>query len=90
MKTELKSVKGIRKLFIDEHGTVYKDYIQESSGSAYKKIPGDVMLMDMAGYHDIELTFNINYPNKDVVLWYVQELNIARKNRYSKIKTKFI
>jgi len=89
MKTAIKII-GVGKTLIDHKDVIHKEYIQEVSGSAYKKIPGDVMLIDMAGHHDICLSFNKTYPNKKVVKWFVKELNAGRRVKYPKIKIKFI
>lgn len=49
-------------------GTVVKRYVQTASGSAWKKVGTDVILLNEAGYAHIVLQINSDHPNKKAML----------------------
>jgi len=78
MLTEIK-IPTIGKVSIDKAtNTIHKAYTQSSPGSAYKKIPADIIAIELAGYNKIKLSVNPGYPEKKKIQVYVDYFNRLR------------
>jgi hypothetical protein len=69
-------ITGVRQIEVDPINPhiIFKSYHQTVSGSAWKKIGTDILLIHKAGYDDIIIKYNRNHPYKKDMHYIVNAL----------------
>jgi len=73
MSEEVK-VRYVGKIEILVDGSIVKTYYQTVSGSAWKKVGTDVILLYSEGYKNIILKVNHDHPNKNDMIHVAQQI----------------
>ena len=73
MSKEVK-VRYVGKIEILVDGSIVKTYFQTVSGSAWKKVGTDVILLYSEGYSNIILKVNDTHPNKGDMLFVARQI----------------